>query len=526
MASEKAGRRDVLAAAIAGIGTSLAAGSAAAAPAATPPAGGVDMEARVHGFVPALEAVVARGMKEFDVPGAAIGIVVGDRLVYARGFGARSLKSAAPVNSGTVFQIGSTTKAFLAATLAMMVDRGRLKWDDRVVDLDPEFALSDPWVTREFRVFDLLAQRSGLPPYANDGLGILGFDQTALIRSLRYVAPVSSFRSTFAYTNITHMLAGRIVAKAAGAADWTEVLQKELLTPLGMTHSSVTAAAIDAAPDHAMGHLWAPSGSTEVAFTQLFPYDWDGAGAINSTVEDMAHWLRLQIADGTLGGRRYVSPEGMAATRTAKVAISPTQSYALGWINRQSANGTVIWHNGGTASFGAFVGFVPEHKAGVVILTNATNFGMPDALGAWVTDHMLDNPELDYVGIVLKAAKAKAEESSRMFTRPANPRPAPPLAPLAGTFSNPAIGRATVAVDGERLVMTLAATGARLAVSPWDGSVFAARLIGEGRFAVISTNLGPGPNSFVQYQIGEDGRLDRLKLSMDDGQAYVFTRES
>lgn len=526
MASERAGRRDVLAAAIAGIGTSLAAGAAAAAPAAGAPAGEAGMEARVHGFIPALEAAVARGMKAFDVPGAAIGIVVGDRLVYARGFGVRSRVTNAPVNSGTVFQIGSTTKAFLAATLAMMVDRKRLKWDDRVVDLDPEFALSDPWVTREFRVFDLLAQRSGLPPYANDGLGILGFDQAALIHSLRYVAPVSSFRSTFAYTNITHMLAGRIVAKAAGAADWTEVLQKELLTPLGMSHSSVTAAAIEAAPDHAQGFLWAPSGSVEVPFAQIFPYDWDGAGAINSTIEDMAHWLRLQIADGTLAGRRYVSPEGMAATRTPKVAISPTQSYALGWINRQSANGTVIWHNGGTASFGAYVGFVPEHKAGVVILSNATNVGLPDALGAWVTDRILDNPEMDYIGILLKGATAKAEESSRMFARPASPRPPPPLAPLAGSFANPAIGRATIAVDGERLVMTLAATGARFAVKPWDGSVFTARLIGEGRFTAISANLGPGPGAFVQYQIGEDGRLDRLKLSMDDGQAYMFTRES
>ena len=102
--------------------------------------------------------------------------------------------------------------------MAIMVDRGKLHWDDRVVDLDPEFQLKDPWVTREFRVFDLLAQRSGLPPYANDVLGMFGFDEAAMIRSLRHVEPVSSFRSTFAYTNITHLLAGRIVAEAAGAA--------------------------------------------------------------------------------------------------------------------------------------------------------------------------------------------------------------------------------------------------------------------------------------------------------------------
>src|SRR5262249_55811030 len=113
---------------------------------------------------------------------------------------------------------GSTTKAFLSTTMAIAVDRGKLHWDDRIVDLHPDFQMRDPWVTREFRVFDLMAQRSGLPPYANDFLGVLGLDRSTQIRSLRYVDPVSSFRTTFAYTNITHILAGRIVAEANGAA--------------------------------------------------------------------------------------------------------------------------------------------------------------------------------------------------------------------------------------------------------------------------------------------------------------------
>jgi CubicO group peptidase (beta-lactamase class C family) len=178
------------------------------------------MADRVRSMIPELEAYVASGMQGFDVPGVAIGIVADDKLVYAKGFGVRSKSGSRPIDPQTIFQIGSTSKAFLAATEAIMVDRGKLRWDDRVIDLDPDFQLKDPWVTREFRVFDLLAQRSGLPPYANDMLGILGISEAALIRSLRHVEPVSSFRSTFAYTNITHLLAGRIVAKAAGSADW------------------------------------------------------------------------------------------------------------------------------------------------------------------------------------------------------------------------------------------------------------------------------------------------------------------
>ena len=201
-------------------------------------------EDRVQALIPAIEAYIASGMRGFDVPGLALGIVAGDKLIYAKGFGVRSKSGGMPVDTRTIFQIGSNAKAFLAATEAIMVDRGKLRWHDRVVDLDPEFQLKDPWVTREFRVFDLLAQRSGLPPFVNDMLAMTDFDEAALIRSLRDVEPVSSFRTTFAYTNITHLLASRIVAKAATAADWNTVLRQELLDPLNMKDSSYTAEAL------------------------------------------------------------------------------------------------------------------------------------------------------------------------------------------------------------------------------------------------------------------------------------------
>ena len=126
------------------------------------------MEGRVQELILDIEAYVVNGMKGFDIPGVAIGIVANDTLVYAKGFGVRSKSNRLPVDTHTIFQIGSNAKAFLAVTEAIMVDRGKLRWDDRVVDLYPEFQLKDPWVTREFRVFDSLAQRSGLPPLVND----------------------------------------------------------------------------------------------------------------------------------------------------------------------------------------------------------------------------------------------------------------------------------------------------------------------------------------------------------------------
>ena len=147
-------------------------GPARVALAGEPGTSGPAVGERVQALIPELEAYVATGMKAFDVPGVALGIIAGDELVYAKGFGVRSKAGGIPVDTRTIFQIGSTTKAFLATAIAMMVDRGKLRWDDRVLDLEPDFQLKDTWVTREFRVFDLLAQRSGHPPYANDMLGM------------------------------------------------------------------------------------------------------------------------------------------------------------------------------------------------------------------------------------------------------------------------------------------------------------------------------------------------------------------
>jgi CubicO group peptidase (beta-lactamase class C family) len=495
------------------------------AQAADAPATEATVEARVQAMIPDVEAYATSGMKTFDSPGLAIGIVANDKLVYAKGFGVRSKTGGVPVDTRTVFQIGSATKGFLAATLALMVDRGKLRWDDRVADLDPSFQMKDPWVTRELRVFDLLAQRSGLPPYANDGLSMLGLDETALIHSLRYVEPVSSFRSTFAYTNITHMLAGRVVAKAAGAANWNAVLQRELLDPLAMSDTSYTAAAIEGAANHAAGYRWTPQGTIEVPFTQIFPYSFDGAGDINSNVEDMSRWIRLQLGHGTFEGHSIVSAENLAVTHTPKVGISEKVSYALGWVIQQTANGTIVWHNGGTPSFGAFVGLAPDKNVGVVILSNEGNVGFPDGLGAWILDRVLGNPKIDYLAATIKRATASYDTDTKQFANPAAARPAPPLAPLVGSFANPGIGKVTVSIEGNSLVMELPATGAKLKLEPWNGDVFTATLMPTGQFAALVANSGPSPSGFVQFQANKTAKLDVLHLLLSDSQAYDFQRE-
>jgi CubicO group peptidase (beta-lactamase class C family) len=482
------------------------------------------MTEQIDTLAPEIEAYIDTGMKAFDIPGLAVGIVCDDRLAYAKGFGVGT-KGGAPVDTKTVFQIGSTTKSFLATTLAIGVDRKLLAWDDHVIDLYPDFQLMDAWVTREFRVFDLLAQRSGLPASANDMVGILGAEQPAMIRSLRYVEPVSSFRSTFAYINIAHMVAQRIVAARFGAASWEAVVDTEIFGPLRMRDSSMTAEAIEAAANHAVGHRWAPDGTVEVPFTPIFPYEFGGAGAINSTVEDMASWLRLQLSGGRFEGAEIVSAENLTVTKTPRIAISDKLSYAMGWVVQTTPHGQIVWHNGGTTSFGAYMGTVLDAGIGVIVLTNANNVGMPDAIGEWILDRLIGNPMVDHLATKLAAAKAGFEATEKVFAGSEARRPSPLPALAAGAYVNPAFGGATATNDGDALEVELTATGATLRLEPWDGGVCTVTLIPEGRFAAVAANLGPSPIGFAQFQANKDGVVDRFRLFLQmDGQGYDFTR--
>ncbi len=167
------------------------------------------MDAKIEALVPDLEAYIAKGMADFHAPGVAIGIVSGDRLVWSEGFGVAWGGRGRRSMTATVFQVGRPPRRSSPRRSRSASTGDKLAWDDRVVDLYPEFQLRIPWVTREFRVFDLLAQRSGLPPAVNDIPRLRSaLDEAAMIRSLRHVEPATSFRSAFAYTNVTHMLAG------------------------------------------------------------------------------------------------------------------------------------------------------------------------------------------------------------------------------------------------------------------------------------------------------------------------------
>src|SRR5947208_6609299 len=251
------------------------------------------------------DATVTRAMRTFGVPGLAIAVVKDGRVLVARGFGVRRLGDPATVDAHTDFQIASNTKAFTTALLAQLVDSGRLAWDDPVTKYLPWFQLSDPWVTREFTVRDLVTHRSGLGLGAGDLVWWHSdYDQAEVVRRLRAAKPVTSFRSTYAYDNVLYIAAGLVVEAVTGTA-WKDVLRDRILTPLGMTETAAEIALMsgpNAAAPHARidGRL------------QVVPLDTINntlpAGGIVSNVTDLAKWMIARLDSGALpGGKRLFS---------------------------------------------------------------------------------------------------------------------------------------------------------------------------------------------------------------------------
>ena len=281
-----------------GLGAIASVAVPAAAPAAQPEAAAVKQ--RVLTLQPALEEYLRKAMADWHVPGAAVGVIAGGEVVLAKGYGVRDSETGAPVDA----------------------DTGKLRWNDRVLDHFPEFELWDPWVTREFQIVDLLAQRSGLRPYVLDRLQPLGSAPDLRIRGLRHAAPITSFRSSFAYQNILHLVAGRIVAKLAGEASWEDALTKLILRPLAMTATSMTAQAIQSHPNHASGHIYRDGSIRRLPFLADF-YDVGAAGNINSSLTDMLQWFALQLGRGSLRGQRLVSEAALTDTWKPRIDTAP-----------------------------------------------------------------------------------------------------------------------------------------------------------------------------------------------------------
>lgn len=410
----------------------------------------------------AFDALVAKAAKAWNVPGLAIAIVKDDSLVFAKGYGVLERGKPTVADEHTRFAIGSTTKAMTTAALAMLVDEGKLKWDDRVIDILPDFRLYDPWATRELTVRDILTHRSGLPGI--DLLWLRGdLTNAEMITRLRTVKPSSSFRSKWEYHNVVYSIGGAIVEKLSGMP-WDKFVSTRIFAPLGMRESIPLVSGIAGQPNVAVPHGMArdsvqvvPVRSTDAVAS---------AGSVWSSVSDMSRWMRFMLDSGRVGSNRLIAPATfreivapqirapMSEYPALRLANPNTFSYALGWFVQDYHGSTVWMHTGSIDGMSAIIGLMPDQKIGVYVLANLDHAELRHALMYQGFDLFTGAAARDWSGelhtLFDETARARQAAVASAAAAPAAPAvPSFPLERYAGTYSDSTYGAVTVTVaDG------------------------------------------------------------------------------
>ena len=465
---------------------------------------------------PGLDAYVETAMKAWNVPGMAVAIVRNDSVIHARGYGVREVGKPAPVDARTVFAIGSSSKAFTAAAVAILADEKKLTLDAPAASYLPGLQLADPYASHELTVRDLLSHRSGL---ARGELAWYGseYDRDEIVRRVRFLQPSWSFRSRFGYQNIMYIAAGQVVARV-GDTTWDDFVRDRIFQPLGMTASTTTVRALAGQTNLAAPHFEA--NDTLRALASWRNLDNAGAaGSINSNVVDMAQWVRLQLGRGSVNGKRIVSarmidemhtPHTIVPLDSAARAMNPhthLSAYGLGWFVQDYRDRLVVHHGGNVDGFTALVGMLPEEKVGVVILTNMNGTGLPTAIMNRVFDLHLAAPPRDWSADMRRRtdslrARARVAQQRAEAQRVPDTKPSLPLTAYAGTYVDSLYGEVVVRERGGKLSLSFGPNWAG-DLEHWHFDTFRVRF--------DTPVLGVIP---VHFRLNPAGKVDEVQLDM------------
>lgn len=469
-----------------------------------------------------LDEYAARAGREWQVPGFAVAVVKDDGVVFAKGYGVRELGRPEQIDADTLFAVASNTKAFTAAALAVLVDEGKLSWDDPVTKHLPGFQLHDPFVTRELTVRDLLSHRSGLATFGGDLLWFeSNYTRAEIIRRVRHLRPVSSFRSAYGYQNIMFLAAGEIVPAVTGKS-WDDFVRERFFLPLGMARTTTRHAELLAAQNVATPHNELDGKLRVIRYDNVD--NAGGAAAINSSAGDMARWLRLQLGRGKYEGKQIFAAQRSREMWTPHIVVSgvseaaerfnPTTHfnlYGLGWALSDYHGRKVVSHGGGLDGMISRVAMMPEESLGLVVLTNSET-PLPNVLSNKIFDLFLGVPARDWSADYLARVQANrergaAEAAKIEAARVPGTKPSLPPAAYAGTYSGQMFGDARVAEEGGRLVV-------RLMPSPnfvgdlehWHFDTF--------RIKWREGIVYPFPRGFVTFTLDAQGKVSEMKIDV------------
>ena len=484
-----------------------------------------------HAAPPAgFDARVEQAMRTRDVPGMAIAIVEDGRVVHAKGYGVRRLGSPERVDADTIFPTGSTGKAVTAAALAILVDDGRLGWDDRVIDHLPDFRMHDAWVTREMTVRDLLLHRSGLGLGAGDLLFIPRSSRSRadIVRALRHIEPATSFRSGYAYDNILYIVAGELVAAVSGQA-WEQFVDERIFAPLGMRTATSHEDRRFATDNRVQPHARLDPRLRGLGAQQVLP-EREGlgqvgapAGGLSWSANDFARWLQVQLALGAVPdgeGKRLWSegsaremwnpqvPVPIRAYPGPIADITPQFSgYALGWNVQDYRGAKVVQHGGAVFGVLAFTVQVPGHDLAISLQVNSEDVDVLRGLGYELLDHYLGFEPRDWVAAFTEWNRARlagglaALDAAGAQVRKAS-KPSLPASGYAGTYADAWYGPIAITDRGGTLRIDFRQTpGMQGTLSHWQYDTF--------RADFDDASIEP---AYVSFALDAEGQVAQVRM--------------
>jgi CubicO group peptidase (beta-lactamase class C family) len=466
-------------------------------------------------------------MTTWKGPGMAIAIVKDDKVLLQKGYGVRELGKPDKVDENTLFAIASNSKAFTAAGLAILVDEKKINWNDKVSKYLPEFQMYDPWVTNELMIRDLVSHRVGLDTFSGDLLWYeTTYPEDEVLRRLRYLKPVSSFRTRFGYQNLMFTAAGRIIEKVSGMT-WGDFIKERILDPCGMTRTTTT---IRNLPDNAA----MPHNESGGALRVLHRGNVDGAApaaGLNSSVADLSKWIRLQLGRGKFEGKQIFSetqswqmwqPNIMIPISEDASKSNPTRhfnAYGMGWFLYDYYGRKIINHSGGLDGMLSYTVLIPEENVGFVILTNNESPSFTIMMNK-IRDVFVGAPihdwNADAISQIASNKASAAEDDTKVdAARVPNTKPTLALAGYAGTYSSQMYGDVTVAEEGGHLVLRLVPAPNFVAdLEHWHYDTFQIHWRPS-----VAYNF---PRGFVTFTIDKNAKTDQLRIDQPNNDFWFY----
>ena len=475
----------------------------------------------VNGQNKELAKYIEDARQSFGVPGIAVGIIKDGKIIMSQGFGYRNADTKEKTDDHTIFGIASCSKAFTAACIGILVDEGKLAWDDKVIDYLPEFRMYDPCVTAEFQVQDLLCHRSGLQTFDGDLLWYgTNYSRQEIIRRIRFRKPSYSFRSQFGYQNVMFIVAGQLIESVSGQS-WDDFLKEHFFDALDMTASNTSNSGLTKEMDIAYPHI-------DGKPLDFINYDNAGpAASINTSVSDLLKWVDLWLNKGKHGEKQIFSEKSyydltaphtlLPAGKAETVGGTHFSAYGMGWFLNDLNGHKIIQHGGGLPGFHSKVVLVPEENLGFVIVANQLS-GLVESVYKKILDDFVTHEGKDWASIYRKYEsrrdrKNELADSLWIAQRQSNTNPSLPLEKYTGKYSDTMYGDALIERKDKSLWITLLPTGKLFTgeLRHWQYNTF--------KVEFIDPFL---PAAYVTFNLDEEGSVNHFTIKLDNPDFHFY----